>query len=313
MAILTFEPILHERIWGGRNLETKLQRTLPDDLPIGESWEVCDRPDNQTRVKGKESSLHDLWTGPDRKKIFGTRSPESDRFPLLIKVLDAREKLSLQVHPPVEKADRFKGEPKTECWYFIDTEPDAEIYVGLRAGVDRSVFEDSLKNGNVADCFHVLPTRPGEVMFLPSGRVHAIGGGNLILEIQQNSDTTYRVHDWDRVDAVTGRARELHVEESLECIQYDDIEPTFTQPHGETILDCIYFRMERAYFFEKESRHLAVSPESFRYGFNARGRFKVGDQIFEPGSSFILTADSGEVEIECLDSEGELVSVTWPG
>jgi mannose-6-phosphate isomerase len=312
MSILTFAPVYQERIWGGRDLEKVLGRELPREVVIGESWEVCDRPEAQTRIPEKNATLHELWNSPDREELFGSRAPEAERFPLLIKVLDARDRLSLQVHPPAELASALKGEPKTECWYFIETDKEAKIYVGLKKGVDRAAFEKAVAVGSVADCFHQLDTAAGEFMFLPSGRVHAIGGGNLILEIQQNSDTTYRVYDWDRVDAKTGQPRELHVEESLSCINYDDIEPVFTQPHGESVLDCIYFKLDRSFFFEKEARHLAVSPESCIYGFNARGRFRVGDRELDRGTSFLLTADSGEVEIACLDDEGELITAAWP-
>ncbi len=312
MALLTFEPVYQERLWGGRAIESFPGRTLPPDVSIGESWEVCDRPEAQTRIPEKNATLHELWSSGDRRQFFGSRAPEAERFPLLIKILDARDRLSLQVHPPAERASALNGEPKTECWYFIETETEARIYVGLKKGVDRAAFEKALELGTVAECFHVLDTSPGEVMFLPSGRVHAIGGGNLILEIQQNSDTTYRVYDWDRIDAKTGQARELHVKESLDCINYADIEPTFAQPHGESLIDCIYFKLDRSLFFEKETRHLVVSEESCIYGFNTRGRFRIGEREIERGTSFLLSADSGEVEVACLDDEGELITVTWP-
>ncbi|MEO0453095.1 MAG: type I phosphomannose isomerase catalytic subunit [Verrucomicrobiota bacterium] len=313
MSVLTFEPIYQERIWGGRTLETSLNRQLPPETKIGESWEVSDREEAQSQVAGKNASLHQLWTSAEKATLFGTAAPASERFPLLIKVLDAKEKLSLQVHPPAHLAEKFDGEPKTECWYFIETEKEAEIYVGLKEGVTRDKFSSAIEDKTVADCFHVLPTQPGETMFLPSGRVHAIGGGNLILEVQQNSDTTFRVYDWDRVDAKTGQPRQLHIQESLECIDYDDIEPIFTQPHGETVIECVYFNLYRSFFFDKESRHMTISPKSCVYGFNSHGRFKVGDQELERGTSFMITADSGEIEISCLEDEGELLTVTWPG
>lgn len=312
MALLTFEPVYQERIWGGRALESVLGRPLPPEVSIGESWEVCDRPEAQTRIPEKNATLHELWSSPEREKIFGTRAPEAECFPLLIKILDARDKLSLQVHPPADLAAALNGEPKTECWYFIETDEKACIYAGLKKGVDKNAFEKAVESGTVADCFHVLPTAPGEVMFLPSGRVHAIGGGNLILEVQQNSDTTYRVYDWDRVDAKTGHPRRLHIPESLQCINYADIEPVFAQPHGESLIDCIYFKLDRSLFFEKETRHLVVSKDSCIYGFTARGRFRVGDREMERGTSFLLTADNGEIEIACLDEEGELITATWP-
>jgi len=157
-------------------------------------------------------------------ELLGSAEPQAGRFPLLIKILDAEEKLSLQVHPPATVAARLGGEPKTEMWFIADARPGAELYAGLRRGVTRDEFERRIKDGSVAGCFHRLAVRSGDAMFLPSGRVHAIGGGNVIFEIQQNSDTTYRVFDWNRV-GLDGKPRELHVEQSLECIDFGDFEP----------------------------------------------------------------------------------------
>jgi mannose-6-phosphate isomerase len=204
------------------------------------------------------------------------------------------------------------GEPKTELWYFLETKPGAEIFAGLKRGVDRAAFERAIAEKRLVECFHRLPTAAGEVMFLPSGRVHAIGGGNLILEVQQNSDTTYRVYDFDRVDPKTGKPRDLHVEQALKCINFDDIEPTFTQPHGESILECRYFRIDRSYFFEKESRTLGTDGRSFVYLFTAKGNFRIGDREVPRGVSLLVGADHGEFEVECLEDEGHLVRVAWP-
>lgn len=311
MAIHTLTPVYQDRIWGGQTMKTVLGRELPGDR-IGEAWELCDRPEAQCLVGADRTPLHDLWTGTHRDDVFGTCSPKTGRFPILIKLLDACDKLSLQVHPPEKLAASMGGEPKTELWYFLETQPEAQIYVGLKDGVTRASFEKALAEKKLTDCFHTLKTSPGEVMFLPSGRVHAIGAGNLILEIQQNSDTTYRVYDFDRVDAKTGKPRDLHVDESLKCIDFSDKEPVFTQPHGETILDCRYFRIDRSHFFEKESRSLGTTEESFVFLHAAKGNFKIGGVEAPRGTSLLVTADHGEFEVECLDDEGHLVRVTWP-
>ena len=146
MAIWKFEPLAQERIWGGRNLE-RFGRVLPEGRKIGETWELVDRPEAQSRIEGAGQTLGSLWSGKERKKIFGTRSPETDHFPILIKLLDAEEKLSLQVHPPAGKAKALGGEPKTEMWFFLETKPEAEIYVGLKRGVGRVEFEKAYKDG----------------------------------------------------------------------------------------------------------------------------------------------------------------------
>ena len=273
MAIWEFEPLAQERIWGGRNLEERFGRVLPEGKKIGETWELVDRAEAQSVVRGGGESLHSYWDSADRKKIFGAKAPDTARFPILIKLLDAQEKLSLQVHPPASMAKELGGDPKTEMWFFLETQPGADIYAGLKKGVGRKEFESGLVEGKVADCFHRLVTEAGQAMFLPSGRVHAIGAGNVILEIQQNSDTTYRVYDWNRKDA-SGKARALHVKEALASIQWEDHEPTFVQPRGERLLVCDYFKITRWWVAPGEVREVVPDAGSFRYLFVADGRVK---------------------------------------
>jgi mannose-6-phosphate isomerase len=172
-------------------------------------------------LAGKD--LHGLVEN-HRAELLGSAKPEHGRFPLLIKILDAQEILSVQVHPPASKAALLGGEPKTEMWYIADAAPGAELYAGLKRGVTRAEFERKLRTGTVADCVHRVRVRQGDAMFLPSGRVHALGAGLVIFEIQQNSDTTYRVFDWNRV-GLDGKPRDLHVEQSLASIDFNDFEP----------------------------------------------------------------------------------------
>jgi mannose-6-phosphate isomerase len=223
---LTFSPIFKERIWGGRNLEKLYHKRLPARVPVGESWEISDRPDDESVISNGPLRGKTLqWLVETHgHELFG-KSTNPKSFPLLIKILDAQEKLSLQVHPPAKLAPLLGGEPKTEMWYIAHAEPNAELYVGLKRGVTRAEFETKIKNGTVADCFHRIPVKTGDAMFLPSGRVHAIGAGLVIFEVQQNSDTTYRVFDWNRVDN-NGKARDLHVKESLASIDFEDFEPS---------------------------------------------------------------------------------------
>jgi len=228
---LTFKPIFKERVWGGRELERLYQKALPPDVPIGESWEISDRPGDASVIANGPLAGKDLrWLMENHAaEVLGGAKPAAEgRFPLLCKLLDAREKLSLQVHPPVSKAKELKGEPKTEMWYIADAAPDACLYVGLKHGVTRAEFEKKIADGSVADCFHRLPVCAGDSMFLPSGRVHAIGDGLVIFEIQQNSDTTYRVFDWNRV-GLDGKPRELHIAQSLASIDFNDFEPALAQ------------------------------------------------------------------------------------
>ena len=226
-----FHPIFKERIWGGRKLEHLYKKSIPPGKSIGESWEIVDRADESSVVANGPLAGQTLTSLMERYRaeLLGDAKDSDGRFPLLIKILDAREKLSLQVHPPASKARALGGEPKTEMWYVADAGPDSDLFVGLKHGVSRDLFETRLREGKVQECFHHIPVRRGDAMFLPSGRVHALGGGNVIFEVQQNSDTTYRVFDWNRLDA-GGKPRELHVAKSLESIDFEDFEPGLIEP-----------------------------------------------------------------------------------
>jgi mannose-6-phosphate isomerase len=246
--LLHFTPHYHTRVWGGRRLESVLHRTLPDDQPYGESWGLVDRERDQSLVASGPlagTSLHELWTHR-RDEVFGglLAGAESARFPLLIKILDCSDDLSIQVHPPASVAAVLGGEPKTEMWYVAHADPGARIYAGLRAGVTRERFERALEDGTVADCVHRVGARTGDSLFVPSGRLHALGGGLLIYEIQQNSDTTYRVFDWNRL-GLDGKPRALHVAESLQSIDFTDVEPSLVHG-GDVLASCEYFRVTHA-------------------------------------------------------------------
>jgi mannose-6-phosphate isomerase len=222
-----FHPRLKERVWGGRTLETLYGKPLPPDVPIGESWEISDRPGDESVIANGALAGKTLrWVMEHAgRELLGNASPSAgDRFPILCKILDAREKLSLQVHPPPDASPPL-GEPKTEMWYIAAADPGAELFVGLKQGITRQAFEQSIGAGRVAECFHRIAVRAGDTMFLPSGRVHAIGAGLVIFEIQQNSDTTFRVYDWDRL-GLDGKPRDLHVAESLASIDFADVEPS---------------------------------------------------------------------------------------
>ena len=247
MEPITFTPLYMERVWGGRELERVYHRNLPEpNKAFGESWEIVDRESEQSVVDHGNfhgSTLHDLWTH-HREKIFGEGFQNHPRFPILIKILDARADLSIQVHPPAHLAGVLGGEPKTEMWYIADCDPGAKLYVGLKKGVTRDTFEKSIADGTVADSVHTILPKPGESIFIASGRLHAIGAGFLIHEIQQNSDTTYRVFDWNRL-GLDGQPRELHIGESLASIDFHDIEPTMDAPVGDNLASCEYFKTDR--------------------------------------------------------------------
>src|SRR6201987_4814355 len=242
---LTFVPLYIERVWGGRKLEALFGRQLPVTNPIGESWELVDRADAQSVVsegKLKGVTLHELWMN-GRRRIL-SEGYDYERFPLLIKILDASQALSVQVHPPVHRKIKLLDEPKTELWYFVDTEEGASVYVGLKNGTLREDFQSALANGTVDRLLHRVPTRPGSFIFLPGGRLHAIGAGNVLFEVQQNSDTTYRVFDWNRL-GLDGKPRTLHVEQSLQCIDFADFEPSLGEILDERLVSHDCFTVDR--------------------------------------------------------------------
>lgn len=221
---LTFEPIFQPRIWGGRRLSDLFGKALPADVPIGESWELADLPNGQSVVANGPLAGQTLRTLMQQhgSRITGTANTAGP-FPLLIKLLDAEDVLSVQVHPDAETCQRMgQGAPKTECWYIVAAQPGAAIYKGLKPGTTRQAFAEAIGNGTCADLLNRVPVEVGQCHFLPSGVCHAIGPGLVIAEIQQPSDTTYRVFDWNRIDAATGKPRQLHIEEALESIHFDD-------------------------------------------------------------------------------------------
>lgn len=218
-----FEPIFKERIWGGRKLEHVFGKPLPPGVKIGESWELADLPRDKSRIANGSLAGLTLAEAIERHGAAITGDPDYEPpFPLLIKLLDASDVLSVQVHPDTETCRRMaKGEPKTECWYIIAAEPGAFIYKGLIAGTTRKSFAAAIGDGTCAEYLNKVAVQPGECHFLPAGTCHAIGPGLLIAEIQQPSDTTYRVFDWNRTDPATGKGRQLHVAEALESIHFD--------------------------------------------------------------------------------------------
>ena len=259
---LTFDPIFKERIWGGRNLETLYGKRLPPGCLVGESWEISDRPGDESVIaQGPLRGRTLRWLMEQcPADLLGPRDPMPARFPLLVKILDARDTLSLQVHPPPAVAARLGGEPKTELWYVARAGPGAGLFAGLKKGVSRTDFERKLAAQNVAQCFHRIPVKEGDALFLPSGRVHALGAQTVIFEIQQNSDTTYRVFDWNRAGP-DGKARALHVPQSLASIDFGDFEPALL-PRTETAAQPGTIRpLARNEIFEVSLRKLAAGDQ----------------------------------------------------
>jgi mannose-6-phosphate isomerase len=261
---LRFQPIFRRYLWGGRRLATELGKSSgPDDC--AESWEIVDRPeDNSVVAEGSLAgrTLHDLITdfGPqilgqqDFRSVSRADVPERlrGRFPLLLKILDANKTLSVQVHPD-DAAGLRQPVPdlgKTEAWLVLDAAPGSRIYAGLRQGVDREKLAAAVTNKTTDQVLHAFEPQRGDCVFVPAGTVHAIGAGLLIAEIQQSSDTTYRLFDWNRVDA-DGRPRDLHIEQALQVTDYqrgpvDPVLPAATSdPRVVDLVRCDKFHIRR--------------------------------------------------------------------
>jgi len=230
---MKMQPVLKERIWGGRRLAELLGKNIPPDLRIGESWELADHPHGRSIVADGPLAGKTLrWIlehhggavlGRDELARGGAA-----RFGLLVKFIDASDRLSIQVHPDDAYAGAHHiGESgKTECWTVIHAEPEAWVVNGVRPGCTRQQFADALKKGTVEDLVVTRPVKTGDFLWVPAGMVHAMGPGLVIAEVQQNSDLTYRVYDWGRKDA-DGKPRELHVKDALETIQFSgDLMPS---------------------------------------------------------------------------------------
>ena len=315
----TFQPIFKERVWGGREIERFYGKQLPLGKLIGESWEISDRPgDAGVIVNGPLAGKDLRWLMENHApELLGDAKPAGqNRFPLLCKILDARDKLSLQVHPPADKAAELGGEPKTEMWWIAAAAPGAELYAGLKRGVTRAEFEKKIRDGSVAECIHRVPVKAGDAMFLPSGRVHAIGAGLVIFEIQQNSDTTYRVFDWNRL-GLNGKPRELHVAESLASMDFNDFEPALVQSRfagGEVksrpLVNSPLFNVEAVEM--KSGTELNLKPRKLQIVAAVRGRLEIkGNSVSVnlAGGRFCLVPASLEQTQVSAKSDATLLRV----
>jgi mannose-6-phosphate isomerase len=307
---ITFQPIFMERMWGGRRLKSEFGKKLPPQKRIGESWEIVDRPEAQSVVMNyplKGKTLHELWT-QYRQSIFGD-VPDFPRFPLLIKLLDAREKLSLQVHPPEKVAAKLGGEPKTEFWYVAAADPGAELYLGFGDSITRDRFEKALRDGTAASHVHKIRVKSGDAIFLPAGRFHAVGAGNLLIEIQQNSDTTYRIFDWNRLDPTTGKPRALHIEQALQCIDFKDVRPNLIEATGEVLAKNDLFEIEK---WDLDSSREIASSGHFAIACCLSGSLQCADITLRPGEFFLIPADAQDRQLKPLRAQTSLLRVTMP-
>lgn len=324
---LLFTPVYKEHIWGGNRIPRIFNRK-PQQKICAESWEISDRPEGMSIVSNgplSGSSLHELVETMHEDLVGSCLSTTIEQgkslvFPLLIKIIDAKQRLSVQVHPDEHTADIYRGEAKTEMWYILDAEPGARIFAGLKPGIDRKAFEEALQRKQSEDTLCSIALQPGMAIYIPGGRIHAIGEGSLLLEVQQNSNTTYRVYDWDRLGK-DGKPRELHVAQALQVINWKDIAPTTIEPRKlkETgvnsyweIITCPYFHVTRIKLSSPEIR--SNDGRSFHILFTVAGRIEIeGNGVVErtgPGTSCLLPAALTRYRLRPLNGSAMVIGVS---
>ena len=253
---LKLKPSLHVKVWGGRRLAAKMGKSLPTDAPYGEAWEMHD---SSIVVNGalQGMTLGDLLADYGSALIGGAGDP-SDGFPLLAKIIDAQDWLSVQVHPDDIQARQLEGEPrgKTEAWVVLAADEGAQLIIGLRPGASRKEVAAAIRGGRLESCLVYADVRADDVLYLPANTVHALGPGLLIYEIQQSSDITYRLYDWGRM-GLDGKPRELHIEKGLQVSNLAST-PAISRASAGLIVDGDYFRVWR-HHLNAESLEIATA------------------------------------------------------
>lgn len=311
---LLFEPILKDYIWGGRNLETALGRTLPPGR-IAESWEIAAHEDGTTRVANGPYAGQPL-TAVQAKlglELIGMRSRwahERDKFPLLIKLLDANRRLSVQVHPDDKYALEHEGNElgKTEMWVVLAAEPDAGVILGVKPGTTPERFRQAIADGDLMPYMHEIPVSVGDVVCVPAGSLHAILGGLLIAEIQQNSNTTYRVYDWNRVQE-NGTPRPLHINKAMDVINFGQVRPGLCQPkrvaneygvQRDRLCHNRYFVTERVRMDAGAKFNGRCDGSTFEIWGLIEGKAKVDELALEAVRFVLLPAALGEFAVTAV-------------
>ena len=317
---LLFRPVYKDYLWGGDRIAKRFGRA---DAPAlcGESWEVSAHPDGMSVVEGGPFDGRDLASLCEEfgAALVGSFA-EGTRFPLLVKLIDAKKRLSLQVHPDDEGAARHGGEAKTEMWYFLEAAPGATVCAGLKEGVGPRIFADAVKEHGVASLVRVVDAEPGKALYIPGGLVHAICEGCFVLEVQQSSNTTWRVYDWDRVGP-DGRPRELHVARAMEVIDWKAPPASLSVPYAmkaadprnkrERVVRSDYFTMERLTLRAPEAGTL--DGRTFRILFAADADLVVtdggGETAVPRGRSCLLPASLGAYAVAPRGAEATVLTV----
>jgi mannose-6-phosphate isomerase len=317
---LIFDPALHARPWGGHQLADRLGKDLPPGPPIGESWEIFWK----NRVANGE---YEGKTLGDVIKLYpqemAGKATAGEEFPLLVKYLDAQEWLSVQVHPDDVLAGKLEGEPrgKTECWYVIQAAPGAKIAYGLSEKFDAKSLRAAIDAGRSKEMMQYVEVQAGDFVFVPAGTMHALGPGVLVYELQQTSDTTYRVYDWDRM-GLDGNPRELHLDKALACTHFD-VKPAAKVPYQmKTVSEGVqvgqltrsqYFALDKVSFSEPYKLNTNGTAAHLISAITGHVEWRGSTylpQVFPQGVSALIPAGVGEYTL-VPDGEAEVL-IGWP-
>ncbi len=319
---LVFEPVYKNYIWGGDWIIRKYGRSAPPGV-YAESWEVSDREDGMSVVRGGPMAGVSLCDaiGEWGVGLLGSRAGGL-RFPLLIKLIDSRERLSVQVHPDDASAARHGGEAKTEMWYVLDAAPGAGVFAGLKPGVDASAFRRAMEEKRFREILTRVPVKAGDAIFIPGGLVHAIDAGCLLLEVQQNSNTTYRIYDWDRVGP-DGQPRPLHIAEAMKVIRWDLGDAARVAPKDlpaaggnarALVVESPYFRVEK--FALSRPQDVSGDGGSFQVLFVISGAARIAwdglSEALPAGTSCLVPASLRGVKLESAAPGAEMARITLP-
>ncbi len=320
-TVFKFHSIYKQHPWGNQAIaRVGDHHLLPKDKKIGEAWEISDRPDNESIIcQGEYHGKSIRWLLDEHGQfVMGQKWEKGRRFPLLIKLLDAAERLSLQVHPSALVTPKLGGEPKTEILYLLDAKPKAALIAGLKKKISREQFERSLRaqtnsgENSLESLIHRIPVKRGDALFIPAGLIHAIDAGCLILEIEQNSDTTFRAYDWGRM-GLDGKPRKLHIEETLDVMDFQSAEPklidrTFVDGIRQ-LTDNEYFRVE-SWVLSREKRLDAKTATAIHL---LKGKLEInsgvgGKEAIHIGETVLLAATSHQ--LRPLEKDTEAI-ITW--
>lgn len=298
------EPVFKEIIWGGNRLKRDYNK-VSDNSNIAESWELTVRDDGMNKIVGGEFDGCTMAEYIEKNGFSVVSNKELDRFPLLIKFIDAEDNLSIQVHPDDEYAmEKANSLGKTEMWYVIDAKPNAKLVYGLKSGCSVETLKEAINNGTVEGQLNFVNVKKGDVFFIPSGLVHAIGAGILLAEIQQNSNITYRVYDYNRIGK-DGKPRELHIEDALNVIvnrtetEIDKIRFSTNAKNANSLATCEFFTVEK--FFIDGVCEFSASAESFNsvLCLDGIGEIEYNGEKFpvSKGDSYFIPANIGDYKI----------------